>query len=270
MLTKQEKENIAKDCLLAESVNSANATYSNEVVVMDDKSTKSDLLLIENCRYAMEGPLTTGKPKPARPHKKSPLHKEKISIGDKEIKVKEISVKPAIPTHKNPVCGNQNNNIFLKLDSKDPSAIKVKSCETDTSQCHSNVTPGINVICNIKDHFSSENILERPSWWNNEVATTSGAENNDRFHRTSIYTKTRLDLDQCSSFDETNSAARTRAYNRNTKFRNLEQQNDLSPELKCSKLEDPIAGQREEKKVKTSLVDQNLTTRRRRKKVRFS
>ena len=251
-------------------MNSANATCSNEVVVMDEKSSKSDLLLVENCRYAMEGPLTTSKPTPARPHKKSLLHKEKISIGEKEMKVKEISIRSALPTHKNPVCGNQNNNIFLKLDSTDRSAIKLKSCETDTSQCHSNVTPDINVICNIKDHFSSENILERPAWWNNEAATTSGAENNDRFHRTTIYTKTRLALDQCSSFDESNSAARTRAYNRNTKFRKLEQQNDLSPELKCSKPEDPIAGQTEEKKVRTSLVDQNLTMRRGRKKVRFS
>ena len=235
LLTKQEKENIAKDCSLAESVNSANMTCSNEAIVMDEKSNKSDLLLVKNCRYAMEGPLTTSKPTPARPQNKSLLHKEKISTGDKEMKEKEtsISTRSALPTHKHPVCGYQNNNIFLKLDSTDRSAIKVKSCQTDTSQCHSNVTPDINVICNIKDHFSSENILERPAWWNNEIATTNGAGNDDRFHRTTIYTKTRLDLDQCSSIDETNSAARTRAYNRNTKFRKLEQQNDLSPELRA-------------------------------------
>ncbi|KAJ7327819.1 hypothetical protein OS493_026098 [Desmophyllum pertusum] len=87
------------------------------------------------------------------------------------------------------------------------------------------------------------------------------------------------DLDKCCSDDDTNAAARTRVYHRKTKSRKLEQQNDLSPEIKFSKHEDPIAGQKEKNSkkssyrapsqlVNTSVVDQRLKSRRRRKKTR--
>ncbi len=93
----------------------------------------------------------------------------------------------------------------------------------------SNVTPGVGAVNNVKYHLLSEYNLEHSSWRHNKDVSTNGAENGERFHQTTISTKTRFTLDKCSSFDETNVAARTRVFYRKTKYRKLEQQNDLSP-----------------------------------------
>ena len=53
--------------------------------------------------------------------------------------------------------------------------------------------------------------------------STNAAVNDDRFNHTNYdFSKRKFDSDKCSSFDETNSAARTRVFNRNATFRKLE------------------------------------------------
>ena len=80
---------------------------------------------------------------------------------------------------------------------------------------------------------------------------TNAAVNDDRFNHTNYdFTERKFDSDKCSSFDETNGAARTRVFNGNTTFRKLEQQNDLSSEIKCGKLPEHATGQREEEESK--------------------
>ncbi|KAL9958213.1 hypothetical protein ACROYT_G035194 [Oculina patagonica] len=124
----------------------------------------------------------------------------------------------------------------------------------------SNVAPGVGAVNNVKDYLSLENNLELSSRWNNKDASTNGAENGDRFHQTTISTKTRFDLDKCSSFDKTKTA-RTRVYYRKTKYRKLEQQNDLSPEIKRGKHRDNVSGEREENAWKSGHKEHSPSAR---------
>ncbi|KAJ7327830.1 hypothetical protein OS493_026109 [Desmophyllum pertusum] len=267
---------------------------------MDKKCEQAGLLPVENSRYAMEGPLTTSHPTPSKTIKRtSLLHKEKICADGTEKVERETfpSLKSALPTHKNTVCGNPNNDNFFKMDSKNSvryggrflkgklripcsynelerSLVKLQNC-----QGASNVIPGVSIEYNAQGQHSSEivNELDVASRCNSNIVSTKRADNDNRVLRAKISAKIGSDLDKCCSDDDTNAAARTRVYHRKTKSRKQEQQNDLSPEIKCSKHEDPIAGQKEKKSnksryrapsqlVNTSVADQRLKSRRRRRK----
>lgn len=290
MITKQNKGGDAKNYSPAASLDCENVQCSTEVTSLDDyycyeKCSEAGLLPVENSRYAMEGPLTT-----TRSHtERRLLHKEKMRSDGIEKKEGETSnsVRSGIPAHKNSVCGNQTKSKCLKLggtkrsDLEEISQMKTrKSPQADTSQRDSNVTLGVSFVSSTKGHPSSENTLEPPSRWSSDIWSKNGAGNDEKFHHATISTKTRLDLDQYSSCDETNAAARTRVYYRKTKYRKLEPQNDLFQEIKCRKVEDSIARQtepiasnsgcRESSPFgKTSVVDERLATGRR-TKVRFS
>ena len=119
-----------------------------------------------------------------------------------------------------------------------------------------------------------------PSRWKNSILNTKRAEDNDRFSLTATSTTTGFDLNNRSSGDETNSSARTHAYNRKTNSR--KQQSNLSAEKKIHKLCHDTAEQREEKAskfghqehrgqlVNTPVVGKSLCSRRKEKKVRVS
>lgn len=282
MIANQNKGDNVKSYSPAASLDSENVPCSTEVTSLDDyycyeKCSKASLLPVENSRYAMEGPLATTRSQNERPL----LHKEK-----KEGKTSN-SVRSGIPAHKTSVRGNQTKSKFLKFGGTERSDLVEisqtktrKSPQADTSQSDRNVTSGVSFVSSIKGHPSSENTLELPSWWSSDISSNNGAGNDDKFHHATISTKTRLDLDKYSSCDETNAAARARVYYRKTKCIEIEQ-NDLSPKIKCRKVEDSITRQIEQIEkipgcqesspfVETSVVDRRLTKRRRRIKVRFS
>ena len=154
---KQTKENNINESSQATSVNSAN-------------------MQIDNCRYAMEGPLTTNTSTPNYPRNKRSLTSNdrlRASKLKKEHKP-SVPVESATPTPKESVSGS-SNSYSLTLESKEPSdlvkiphksasisssnnverpLVKLKICSSGNSKQESDVIPGVCVEHSTRSHYT--------------------------------------------------------------------------------------------------------------------
>lgn len=202
---------------------------------INEESPRVNQLPLDNSRYAMEGPLATGQPKPTHPQNRMfPLAKGIANTHDTEEERKEVPdrLTSTSQTPTNLSLGI-NSNAFNKKENcneKDHSLagtevngpgnefqrplVRFENNKSSYSKGKSDVFKNTYV-----DKGSFRKSYELFSSGNKNVGSTNLLECENRFNG---HGKVGFDMDNSSSDGETNAAARTRVYHRKTKFAKVE------------------------------------------------